>query len=467
MITEMVLPELGENIESGIVATILIKVGDQINVEEPVIEIETDKAVVEVPSDVSGLVTAIFVKEGEEIRIGQKMVSIDTDSPGIKSEETREDKESKEDEESSSEVLTGEPAFSGQPGFPAQPGSSSQTGLILDPKPPAVSMPVRNGNGNSEMPGSQSPFETVAPAAPSVRRFAREIGLKIDDIPGSGPGGRISIEDVKVFSRSYHSTRSDPKSGKNSLEIRAGVRTEPLPDFTKWGTVERVSMSMVRRKTASHLGYAWATIPQVTQFGQADITDLENFRKEHATTDLPMGVKLTMTSILMKIIAGAMKVFPHFNASIDMEKNEIIYKRYFHIGVAVDTKRGLLVPVIRDVDRMNLIDISIELNRLAQMARDKKLSLADMHGGNFTISNLGGICGTAFTPIVNPPEVAILGVSRSQLQPRYIKGQLEPRLMLPLSLSYDHRLIDGADGARFLKWICQAIAQPLLLALEG
>ncbi len=224
---------------------------------------------------------------------------------------------------------------------------------------------------------------------------------------------------------------------------------------------------MVRRKTASHLGYAWSTIPQVTQFDQADITDLDNFRKEHTEKTQATGAKLTMTAILMKIIAGAMKVFPHFNASIDMERHEIIYKRYFHIGVAVDTKRGLLVPVIRDVDRMNLIDISVELNRLAQMARDKKLSLADMQGGNFTISNLGGIGGTAFTPIVNPPEVAILGVSRSQLQPRYIKGQPEPRLMLPLSLSYDHRLIDGADGARFLKWICQAIAQPLLLALEG
>jgi len=304
--------------------------------------------------------------------------------------------------------------------------------------------------------------EAVAPAAPSVRRFAREIGVDIHRVPGNGPGGRISMEDVKKYARSHRV----PEGAFSDL-LRP-VANEPLPDFAQWGEIRKEPISMVRKITAAHVGYAWSTIPQVTQFDQADMTELENFRKKYGPKVQAAGGKLTVTAILMKIVAGAMSVFPHFNAAIDMDHEAIIYKKYFHIGVAVDTGRGLLVPVVRHVDRMNLIEISTAVSQKAQKARDGKLSPDEMKGGNFTISNLGGIGGTAFTPIINAPEVAILGVSRSSWQPRYAtEKQPEPRLILPLSLTYDHRIIDGVAGARFLRWIVDAIEQPLLLTLEG
>jgi len=240
-----------------------------------------------------------------------------------------------------------------------------------------------------------------------------------------------------------------------------------LPDFSKWGEIEREPMSKVREKTATHLSGAWATVPHVTQFDKADITEMEKLRKQFAPKAEAEGGKLTMTAILLKICAAALRVFPQFNASVDMQNKEIVYKKYLNIGVAVDTDRGLLVPVIRDVDDKNIVDLSVELTQIAQKTRDRKLSLEEMQGGNFTISNLGGIGGTAFTPIVNAPEVAILGVSRSKYEPVYDNGKFEPRLMLPLSLSYDHRLIDGADGARFIRWVVEAIEQPFKIVLEG
>jgi pyruvate dehydrogenase E2 component (dihydrolipoamide acetyltransferase) len=226
-------------------------------------------------------------------------------------------------------------------------------------------------------------------------------------------------------------------------------------------------MSNIRRKTAEHLSQAWATIPQVTQFAKADIGELEELRKRFTKNAEAAGAKLTLTAILLKVVTSVLKSFPQFNASVDMAKEEIIYKKYYHIGVAVDTDRGLLVPVVHDVDRKNILELAVELQQIAEKARTKKLSLDDMQGGTFSISNLGGIGGSYFTPIVNAPEVAILGVARGQMEPVYVNGQFEPRLMLPLALSYDHRLVDGADGARFLKTLVEHLEQPFLTALQG
>jgi pyruvate dehydrogenase E2 component (dihydrolipoamide acetyltransferase) len=297
------------------------------------------------------------------------------------------------------------------------------------------------------------------PAAPSTRRAARELGVDIGQVQGTGPGGRISMDDVKTYARSVITTGG----GGAFVAAQAG----PLPDFSKWGEVERQPMRAVRRKTAEHMAIAWGTIPHVTQFDKADITNLEELRKKYAKRVEAGGGKLTVTAILLKVVATALKVFPQFNASVDIANEQVVYKKYVHVGVAVDTEFGLLVPVIRDVDRKNVVDIAVDLAAVAEKAKARKLTPDEMQGGSFTISNLGGIGGTYFTPIVNTPEVAILGVSRSVTEPVWVDGDFEPRLMMPLSLSYDHRVIDGADGIRFLRWIVEALEQPFLLSLEG
>jgi pyruvate dehydrogenase E2 component (dihydrolipoamide acetyltransferase) len=243
--------------------------------------------------------------------------------------------------------------------------------------------------------------------------------------------------------------------------------TEPLPDFTRWGEVERQDMTSIRRRTAERMAHAWATIPHVTQFDKADVSELEKMRKQFGKRVEAAGGKLTVTAILVKIIAHALQKFPQFNASVDMANGQLVYKKYYHIGIAVDTDRGLLVPVIRDADKKNITEIAVELTELGEKARARKATLDDMQGGTFTITNLGGIGGTNFTPIVNSPEVAILGVARTHVEPVYIDGQFQPRSMLPLALSYDHRIIDGADAARFARWVAEAIEQPFLLFMEG
>jgi pyruvate dehydrogenase E2 component (dihydrolipoamide acetyltransferase) len=288
------------------------------------------------------------------------------------------------------------------------------------------------------------------PAAPSVRRYARELGVEIGDVPGSGPGGRIGQEDVKGHVRTV---LAGPGAGSR---VAAG----PLPDFTRWGEVEVKPMSNIRRKTAEHLSAAWQA-PHVTQHEKADITALEAFRTTFGARVEKAGGKLTVTALLIKIAALGIDRFPQFASSVDMANEAIVYKKYCHIGVAVDTPNGLLVPVIRDADRKTLTEIAIELGEVSQRARDRKLSLDDMSGGVFSISNLGGIGGSYFTPVVNQPEVAILGVSRSTIEPVWRDGEFVPREMLPLSLSYDHRAIDGADAARFIRFVAEAVEQPL------
>ena len=309
------------------------------------------------------------------------------------------------------------------------------------------------------------PSGTPAPASPAVRRLAREIGVDINTVMGTGPGGRISQEDVKEHARRILS--SVGSSGAAALTAAPARATRPLPDFAKWGEVAREPWTNVRRVTSEHLSYAWTTIPHVTQFDKADVTALEELRKKFKDQVAKAGGNLTVTAMLVRVLATAVQKFPQFNASLDPERGEIVYKKYVNIGVAVDTDRGLFVPVIRDANRKNITEIAVALQELAQKARDRKLTVEEMSGGGISISNLGGIGGTAFTPIVNWPEVAILGVSRGAIEPVWQKDQFVPRQLLPLSLSYDHRVIDGADAMRFLRWVVDAIEQPFLLSLIG
>lgn len=425
------LPELGESIESGDVVQVLVTVGDQIAVEQSVLELETDKAVVEVPSPVSGSVTAIHVAPGDKAAVGQLIVTLETDGDGATATNNA---------PSASESPT-----EAEPEFPAPP-APAEVPIAKIVSPPAT--PAKTARSG-------------APAAPSVRRLAREIGVDTHEVPGSGPGGRVSADDVKRYAR-----RRQSQETVTAATSVAPIAL-PLPDFGRWGAVERRPMSNVRRLTADQMSRTWATVPQVTQYDQADITELEQLRQKFASKAVAAGGKLTITAIALKAVAAALKIFPQFNASVDMATHEIIYKQYYHVGVAVDTDRGLLVPVIRDVDSKNIIALAVELTELAERARSRKTSLEEMQGGTFTITNLGGIGGTGFSPILNAPEVAILGMARSRIEPVHVNGQFVPRLMLPLSLSYDHRLIDGADGARFLRWVVEALSQPFLLSLEG
>jgi pyruvate dehydrogenase E2 component (dihydrolipoamide acetyltransferase) len=452
--SEFRLQELGENISQGDLVRLMIAPGAKVSEGQPVMELETDKAVVEVPSTVSGIVNEVRVKEGEKIKVGQVIFTLQSSS-GSPPEKTRPQREPVEH-------------VSGQHGarlaFQAAiraEGKTEEQALPPDqptPRPAAFSMPIQLG----KVAGTE--HREAVPAAPHTRRLARELGVDIYEVQGRGPGGRISEDDVKTHAKAALTALATAAQAP----ARAGHFIAPqLPDFAKWGKIERVSMRGVRRKTAEHVAESWNTIPHVTQHDRADITELEHLRARFAPKAEQAGGKMTVTAIALKVCAAALKIFPQFNATIDMEKEEIIYKQYIHIGVAADTDRGLLVPVIRDVDKKNIVELAVELSQLSQKARNKKITIADMEGGTFTITNLGGIGGTAFTPIVNHPEVAILGLSRSRTEPEWIGGKFEPRLILPLSLSYDHRLIDGADAARFLRWVAEAFEQPFLLSVQG
>jgi pyruvate dehydrogenase E2 component (dihydrolipoamide acetyltransferase) len=451
--SEFRLQELGENISEGDLVRLMIAPGAKVSEGQPVMELETDKAVVEVPSSVSGVVKDVKVKEGEKIKVGQVIFTLQGAAPS----QTESSRLQRQPVEHVSGQHGARLAF--QAAIRAE-GKTEEQALPPDQpqlRPAAFSMPVQL----DKVAGTE--HREAVPAAPHTRRLAREIGVDIYEVKGTGPGGRISEEDVKAHAKAALAGVSAAQA-----PARAGHFVAPkLPDFAKWGKIERVSMRGVRRKTAEHLAESWNTIPHVTQHDRADITELEHLRARFAPKAEQAGGKMTVTAIALKVCAAALKVFPQFNATIDMEKEEIIYKQYINIGVAADTDRGLLVPVIRDVDKKNIVELAVELSQLSQKARDKKITLADMEGGTFTITNLGGIGGTAFTPIVNHPEVAILGLSRSRMEPEWIGGKFEARLILPLSLSYDHRLIDGADAARFLRWVAEAFEQPFLLSVQG
>jgi pyruvate dehydrogenase E2 component (dihydrolipoamide acetyltransferase) len=437
MAKEFQLPELGENIEQGVVVSILVKEGESIKEDQAVLELETDKATVEVPSEVTGKIEKILISEGDTISVGQVIFTVtESDSNSEEAaEETVEASASEVSEEKKESPKEKVPAESTEP-------------LEKERQPEPEMKPSKTPD--------QSAASRVIPASPAVRRFAREIGVDLNQVSGSGPNGRITIDDVKNFSRSG---RLDTSA--------APAATQPLPDFSSFGEISTEKFNNIRRVTAQHLSRSWAIVARVTNHDEADVTELENLRQKYKARVENAGGKLTMTAIMLKILASALKVFPKFNASIDVAKQEIIFKKYFNIGVAVDTERGLLVPVVKNVDRKNITELSIELKEIADRARKGKIGPDELQGGSITITNLGGIGGTSFTPIVNYPEVAILGLSRSSIKPVFLDGEFQPRLILPLSLSYDHRLIDGAEAARFLRWLAEALENPFLVSLEA
>jgi pyruvate dehydrogenase E2 component (dihydrolipoamide acetyltransferase) len=408
---ELRIPELGDNVAVATVVGVLVREGDRVAPGQPLLELETDKAVMEVPAEAGGVVKRVLVQVGEEVRPGQPFLEL-----------------AEEEALEVSQVAQRAPEARPEP-----------TPQAEGPKAP------------------QAPSEgRLVPAAPSVRRLARELGVDIREVRGTGLAGRITEEDVR---------RAAGLAPAPALE--ALPPTPRLPDFSRWGPVRAEPMSGVRKATMRAMAQAWAQVPMVTHFDEADITELEALRKGYARKAEEKGFRLTLTAFLLKALALTLKAFPKFNASIDTEKQEVIYKDYVHIGVAVDTPHGLLVPVIRDVDKKGILALAQELQEVSERARARKLSPEEMQGATFSLSNLGGIGGTGFTPIVNWPEVAILGVSRSQMKPVWDPGQeaFLPRLYMPYSLTYDHRLIDGAEAARFCRHLAGLLEDPVGLAL--
>lgn len=442
MIKEIKIPEIGETVKSGEVISVLVSVGDVIDVDQSLIELETEKAVVEIPSTEKGKITEITVKEGDTIKIGQVIAKVETEAgDGGATNEEEEPEEKKEPEPEKKP----EP----EPEDEVKPEEEK-------PEPKPQKPPQRKEKKPASAPAKMG---QLAPAAPSVRRLARELGADLDQIKGTGPGGRISLDDVKRYVRGAVGEENIAPS-----VISAG--TSEMPDFAKWGEIHAEKISKVRGKIAESTSKSWMTIPHVTQYDQADITEVEKFREKYGRKAEEEGGKLTITILLMKVIAAALEKFPKFNASLDVGRGAIIYKGYYHIAIAVDTEHGLLMPVIRDVDKKSIIDLSAELVEMSERARRRRVMPDELEGGTFTISNQGGIGGTDFTPIIYWPQVAILGVSRASIKPIFIEGEFKPRKILPLSLSYDHRIIDGADAARFLGWVTEALEHPFLLEFE-
>jgi pyruvate dehydrogenase E2 component (dihydrolipoamide acetyltransferase) len=465
---EFKLPELGENIVSGDVVRVMVGPGDTVEIDQPVLEVETGKAVVEVPSSVAGKVVAVLVREGETAKVGQAVLTLESAGAGQAQPVAA-------DSEPGSTRADLKPASTEASRVAPEAGpADGQVQSFTPPSvPPSRDVEVEPGASEGPQPTTVVQFPTPSAedsrqgpilASPSVRQLAREIGVDVYAVPGSGPGGRVSVEDVKKYSRDQ---RPAPVTVVSTGPVTAAPSAPALPDFSAFGQIERQPMSAVRRATAEHLTTAWTVAPHVTQFDSADVTDLEALRKRWLPRAEKAGAKLTITAMLLKIVAAGLKAFPKLNASVDMQSHEVILKRYIHIGVAADTDRGLVVPVLRDADKKSALEIAQALGDLSARARDRKLKAEDMQGGTFTVTNLGGLGGKHFAPILNWPEVGILGVGRAAIQPVYVGDELKPRLMLPLALSYDHRLVDGADGTRFLRWLVDVIEDPMLLFLEG
>lgn len=410
---KIILPELGDGIEGGDVVNILVSKGDEIEKDSVLLELETDKAVLEFPSPQSGRITEIHIQKGDTVTVGQLLVTLDIKGNKEQSEETANSQEEKN--------------IVRQHEQRPEPSHEPETQPFLEDE--------------------KEPVGELLPAGPATRKLARELGMDLSKVQGTGKDGRITLDDVK----------SHVKHRLTSTPSLAGVPAVVLPDFSQWGPVERKPFSSLRRKVAENLTAAWSAVPLVTQFDEADVTELEKMRKKNVHDVQEKGGKLTITVFVMKALVTALKAFPQFNASLDVHRGEIIYKQYFNIGVAVDTPSGLIVPVIKNVDDKSLAELAIELTELSKKARDRKVPLEELRGGNLSVSNLGGIGGTGFTPLVNPPDVAVVGLSRSRVVPVWREGQCEPRLVMPFSVSYDHRVIDGADGARFSRLVAHEL----------
>jgi pyruvate dehydrogenase E2 component (dihydrolipoamide acetyltransferase) len=437
MATQFTLPELGENIEEAQVISVMVAAGDSVDSEQAVIEVETDKAVMEVPIPQAGKVTQVMVGEGDTIKVGEPILSYDAGGGGAADAPAKE-------EAPAEPAPAAEPASAGDSPEPAAP-AKPQAAAPPEPKIEESSDPAPQNIADGRLPVF---------ASPTVRRLAREVGVDITNVEGTGPGGRISEEDVKKHARRGGSSAGAPAAG-------GAITAPPLPDFSALGSIERKSMSMIAKKTAQQMALCWATIPHVTLNETVDVTDLEAFRQANKKYVERAGGKLTVTAILVKLVTEGLKRYPILNCSFDQRAQELVYKNFYNIGVAADTPRGLVVPVIKNADTKSLADISVALGDMAAKARESKLAIEDMQGGTFTITNLGGIGVGHFSPIVNYPEVAILGIGTSRSTVTRIDGDLKDRLMMPVSLSFDHRVVNGADGARFLAWIKNAIEQPL------
>ncbi len=451
MAQEFKLPELGENIDSIQVIRVMVAPGGSVAIDQPVLELETGKATIEVPSTVAGTVAAVHVNAGDAIKTGQLIFSL----AGSAAAEGKKAAgpaaaAAREDARPPVEKAT------------AAAGRSIDSIDSVDSVEPAKAPAAReDARPPVEKVAALAPTGRKVPAAPSVRRFAREIGINLEQVPGSGPHARVSKDDVKRYAKQLNEAR--PVAGAAAV----GAPLPPLPDFSKWGSVERKKMTVIRSKTAEHMTLSWSQVPHVTIYDKADITELDQLRKQYAGLADEKGGKLTMAVMVCKIVAQALRKFPAFNASVDIATREIIYKQYVHLGIAVNTPRGLMVPVVRNADTKNMVTLSVEIQELAKKCRDGKITLEEIEGSTFTVTNLGRVCGIYFTPIVNYPEVAILGLGRAYEEPTVVDGAIVKRTVLPLSLSFDHRVIDGADGAAFMGWIKEAIAQPLVLALNG
>jgi len=469
MAEEVRLPEISENVDSGEVIQVLVSEGDHIEADQGIVELETDKAAFEVPSPSAGTVAEVSVKKGDVVNVGQVLIRLETEGARKKEEPSEGPAGAAESgaEQETAEKRAGEqkeePAEAEQPPEKAAGEEEAKKGAGEQKEEPADEKPAEEEQPPEERAEGEPP-----PASPSVRRLARELGVDIRRVQGSGPADRILEEDLKAFTRRAMERRGGAgPGGEAGGAAGPGAAALELPDFSRWGEIRREPMSRVRRITARSTGAAWRAVPHVTQFDQADATGVERFRRRYGDAVAAAGGKLTVTSVLLKVAASALRAFPQVNASLDLQAEEIIYKEYVHIGVAVDTDRGLLVPVVRDVDRKGVTELAVELGELAERARGKKIKPDELEGATFTLSNLGGIGGTAFTPIVYHPQAAILGVARARPEVVLEDGAPRERTILPLSLSYDHRLIDGADGARFLRWIVEALEDPLRMMLEG
>ncbi len=432
MIEEVRLPEISENVDSGEVIDVLVKAGDFVDKDQSIAELETEKAAFEVPCPVKGKVVEVNIKEGDTVKVNQVIIKVDTEAKAEEKTENYVPRETVKEQQ--------------------KPEEKKQMQEEVRPERKEPQKVIRE----VQEPPAEPEAEIAVHAAPSVLQLARELGVNLRHVTGTGEDGMITSEDVMEYARNLISGQA----GKPAAAI-----SRPLPDFSKWGDIERVRISATRKKISETVAYAWSNVPQVTQYDRADITGLEESRKLYIKKYENNNSKLSITSVALKVVSLAMKEFPNFNSSFDSEKNEIIYKKYFNISVAVDTDRGLLVPVIRDVDKKSIIQLSDELNSLAEKTRRHSVTADDMVGGNFTISNLGGIGGTNFSPIIYWPQAAILGISHAAMQPYFTSGSIQPRLILPLSLSYDHRIIDGAEALRFIRLIVQYLENPLLLSL--
>ena len=416
MATEFKLPDLGEGVEAGDVVGVLVAEGDTVEIDQGVVELETDKALVEVPSSVAGTVTKIHISAGDRVPVGSLLISVEEDEKSV--------------------PTAPEPEAEA-------PAPKEETQVAEAPAPTPSRPPAPTFNGDP------------IPAAPSTRRLARELGVDLTQVAGSGPGGRISQDDIKAAVRNRQTGGFAPTAPVE------------LPDFSRWGNIERQPLSKVRQIIAKNMSQAWQQVAHVTQFDRADVTDLEAFRQRNKERTEAYGAKLTPTVLALKAIITALKTFPQFNASLDAGANEIILKHYYNLGIAVDTERGLLVPVIKDVDRKDILKLALELGDISNRARTNKIGLDELQGGTFTITNLGSLGVGEFTPIVNYPEVAIMGLGRAREEATVREGRIEPRLIMPLALSYDHRVIDGADGARFMRKIVDALENPELMLMGG